>query len=98
LHRTSTDEDEEQQDPPPPSAFDPFYGGGIPAGFSMEDTEAGFAYQDIFGAADDVTRASASAAPPHEQSTSADPHGKGPLRNLINYDDDDDLDDDDDDE
>jgi len=96
MHRSSVDEDEEQQDPPPPSAFDPFYGGGIPAGFSMEDTEAGFTYQDIFGAADDVTRASVSAAPPHEQSTSAAPHGKGPLRTFIDYnDDDDDLDDDD---
>ena len=60
----------------------------------MEDTEAGFAYQDIFGAADDVTRASASTAPPDEQSTSADPHCKGPLRTLIDYDNDD-LDDDD---
>jgi len=95
MHRTSVDEDEEQQDPPPPSAFDPSYGGGIPTGFSMEDTEAGFAYQDIFGPADDVTRASASAAPPYEQSTSADPHGKGLVRTLIDYDDDDDLDDDD---
>jgi len=61
----------------------------------MEDTEAGFAYQDIFGPADDVTRASASAAPPHKQSTSADPHGKGPLHTLIDYNDDNDLDDDD---
>jgi hypothetical protein len=91
MHRPSVDEDEEQQDPP--SAFDPFYGGGIPAGFSMEDTEAGFAYQDIFGAADNVTRASVSVAPPHEQSTSADPHGKGPLRTFIDYSDDDDDDD-----
>jgi len=60
----------------------------------MEDTEAGFAYQDIFGPTDDVTRASPLAAPPHEQSTSTDPHGKGPLRTLIDYDNDD-LDDDD---
>jgi len=87
---TSVDEDEKQQDPPPASAFDPSYGGGVPAGFSMEDTEAGFAYQDIFGLADEVTRASTSAAPPHEQSTSAETHGKGPLRTLIDYDDDDD--------
>ena len=60
----------------------------------MEDTEAGFAYQDIFGPTDDVTRASALATLPHEQSTSTDPDGKGPLRSLIDYDDDDDLDDD----
>ncbi|OQU89880.1 hypothetical protein SORBI_3002G288800 [Sorghum bicolor] len=50
----------------------------------MEDTEAGFAYQDLFGAADDVTRASVSAAPPHEQSTSAHPHGGPTTAVLLN--------------
>ena len=54
----------------------------------MEDTEAGFAYQDIFSGADHITRTSTSQA---RQSTSADPFGK---TTLVNYrDNDDDADD-----
>jgi hypothetical protein len=79
---------EQQQGFQQPSAFDPTYGGGIPTG-----TEGGFAYQDIFSGADDITRHSTSRAtafaPQFGQSTSADPLGKN---NLVDYaaDDDDD--------
>jgi len=60
----------------------------------MEDTEGGFAYQDIFSGADDVTRASTSTRPlafdpQYGQSSSADPLGK---TNLVNYGSDDDDD------
>jgi hypothetical protein len=48
---------EQQQGFQQPSAFDPTYGGGIPA-----STEGGFAYQDIFSGVDDITRLSTSRA------------------------------------
>jgi len=54
----------------------------------MEDTEAGFSYQDIFSGADHITRTSTSRA---GQSISLDPFGKA---SLVDYgDDDDDADD-----
>jgi hypothetical protein len=47
---------EQQQGFQQPSAFDPTYGVGIPKGYTVEDTEAGFAYQDLFSGADGITK------------------------------------------
>jgi hypothetical protein len=81
-------EDFQQFEQQQPSAFDPTYGGGIPA-----STEGGFAYQDIFSGADDITRLSTSRAaafdPQFGQSTSADPLGKSYLVDYATDDDDD---------
>jgi hypothetical protein len=78
----------EQPDFQQSGGFDPSYGTNLPAGYTMEDTEAGFSYQDIFSGADHITRTSTSRA---GQSTSADPFGKA---SLVDYGDDDDDDDD----
>jgi hypothetical protein len=86
LSRQQFDDAEQQQGFQQASAFDPTYGGGIPAG-----TEGGFAYHDIFSGADDITRLSTSRAPAVDpqfgQSTSAAPHGKSV---LVDYDSEDD--------
>lgn len=67
-----------------PSAFDPT-DGGLPQGYSVEDTELGATYQEIFGSADQVTRTSTSSGvPPQFQPSSS---------RLCDYDDDGDDDD-----
>jgi len=71
------------------------HGVDLPVGYSMEDTEAGFACQDLFSGVDHITRTSTSRplafGPQSRQSTSADPFGK---TNLVNYGTNDDDDDD----